>query len=386
MVVNAALKKIGIISGLGLFVFLSGCAAISQKDELIPMFWPDPPEKTRIKYVQSFRSRDDVGGPSVLEVVVGRTPQAALRQPMGVTISEDGKRIYVADFAWSAVFVFDFKARETRIIGDQERHPLGEPVGVALDVSENVYVTDSRTRSVRVYDKNGNFLKSIGKDLLVRPTGVAVDKKRQRLYVVDTGHNDERAHQVKVFDLEGKLIREIGRRGKGDGEFNFPTFATVDTEGRLYVVDSANFRVQVFDQDGKFLRKFGRSGDKVGDFARPKAVALDSFGNVYVVDSMWSNIQIFNQKGELLLNFGGVGTYPGLLLNPAAITIDKENTIYISDTFGRRISIYQLVNTTAEESWETQEANTKGGENNTEDKKLVASKVAEVKTKGGENK
>ena len=237
---------------------------------------------------------------------------------------------------------------------------------------------------MRVYDKNGKFLRGVGQRLLVRPTGVAIDKMRQHIYVVDTGHNDEQAHQVKVFDLEGKLIRQIGRRGEGDGEFKFPTFAAVNAQGNLYVVDSANFRIQVFDPDGKFLRKFGRTGNKIGDFARPKAAALDSFGNIYVVDSQWSNIQIFNQKGELLLIFGGVGFYPGLLFNPSAIAIDKENTIYVSDSFGRRISIYQLINTTAEDSWGAEEFdNTKGVVTKAEGKRLEASEIAAVKTKGG---
>lgn len=327
------------------------CAGCAVKAKIPDVFWPDPPDKPRIKFVRSFESKNDVGGPSLRELLVGSDQALALYQPMGLALSQDGQRLYVADRAWNLVFVFDFKTGALGTIGDQERYPLAWPVGVALDGKENVYVSDTGTRTVRVYDKNGQFLKGIGKDLLVRPTGVAVDAARGRVYVVDTGQNDTpEAHRVKVFDLDGALLREIGRRGDGDGEFNFPTFASVDAQGRLYVVDSVNNRIEVFDAEGKFLRKFGQSGDRIGDFARPKGVAVDSFGNIYVVDSRWSNVQIFNQEGQLLMIFAGVGSYPGLLLNPTAVAIDHQNNIYVSDTLGRRVSVYQLMDTAPEDS------------------------------------
>lgn len=337
---------------IALVIYSAGCAA---KAKIPDVFWPDPPDKPRIKYVGSLQSRSDVGGPSLREMLVGADATIALYQPMGVALSKDGQRLYVADRAWNLVFVFDFAAGTMRTIGDQERYPLALPVGVALDADENVYVTDTGTRSVRVYDRGGEFLKAIGKEVLVRPTGIAIDTDRQRLYVVDTGQNDStEAHRVKVFDLAGELVQQIGRRGGSDGEFNFPTFVSLDGDGRLYVVDSVNSRIQVFDSHGKFLWKFGQSGDRIGDFARPKGVAVDTFGNIYVVDSRWSNVQIFNQQGRLLMIFAGVGTYPGLLMNPTAVTIDHENRIYVSDTLGKRVSIYQLVNTTGDDSLDTQ--------------------------------
>jgi DNA-binding beta-propeller fold protein YncE len=329
---------------------LAACAT-TEKPKRLEMFWPDPPDKPRIRYERSLQGKDELGGVSMIEVVVGKDASPGLHQPMGIAVSDDGHRLYVADFAWNAVFVFDLYARALRFIGNDERFGLGRPIGVALDEQENVYVTDTASLSVKVYDRNGKFLRSIGKNRLVRATGLAIDRTRRRLYVVDTGQNDEKAHQVKVFDLDGNLLGEIGHRGDGDGEFNFPTFAAVDSQGRLYVADTANFRVQVFGPDGKFIKKFGRAGNTVGDFGRPKAVALDTFGNIYMLDSHFSNVQIFNQQGELLLTFGGTGLYPGLLLNPTAIAIDKENQIYVSNYLGRRVDIYRLINTTANDSF-----------------------------------
>ncbi len=330
---------------------VAGCAAQQKPQD---MFWPDPPDKPRIRFVRNLQSKSDLGAPALLETLVGRDKEQALYQPMGLALSDDCQRLYVADRVWNSVFVFDFQSKAVRTIGGDERYPLTMPVGVALDGDENVYVADTGTRTVRVYDKTGKFLRGIGKDQLVRPTGITIDATRGRLYVVDTGQNDTpEAHRVKVFDLAGGLIREIGRRGESDGEFNFPTFANLDAQGRLYVVDSVNSRIQVFDPDGKFLWKFGSSGDHIGNFARPKGVAVDSFGNIYVVDSRWGNVQIFNQQGQLLMLFAGVGEYPGLMINPGAIVIDRHNRIYVSDTLGRRVSIYELIGTSAEDSLES---------------------------------
>jgi DNA-binding beta-propeller fold protein YncE len=312
-----------------------------------------------------------VQGLSIVEILTGLERRRALFQPMGVAISDDGNRVYVADFVWLAVFVFDFQAKEFRFIGVEDRFALAQPIGVALDAQENIYVSDSYHRAILVYTKNGQFLRAIGKGALVKPTGVALDKGRRRLYVVDTGHNthDSPAHRVKVFDLEGTLIQQIGRRGKGNGEFNFPTYAAVDSQGRLYVVDSGHAQVQIFDPEGKFLWKFGEPGNKPGFFGRAKGVALDSFDNIYVTDSTWANIQVFNQKGELLLFFGGGGSTDGFFKAAGGIGISKDNTIYVSDTYGKKVNVYQLINTTAEDSLMAPEAIEKGGGSNIKGKK-----------------
>jgi DNA-binding beta-propeller fold protein YncE len=354
MTTKLAITKFRLLLSAALLLFAAGCAL--PKQDLIPMYWPDPPEKTRIKYVRSFRSVEDLNPQtSMMEFVVGKKAQVGLWQPMGLAVSEDGQRVYVVDFAWSNVLVFDYENRTLNMIGSA-RFPLGQPIGVALDRRENVYVSDTAAKSVKVFEKSGSFLRAIGKDILIRPTGLAVDKQRGLLYVVDTGHNEAKAHQIQVFELDGSHIRTIGKRGSDDGDFNFPTQATVDSEGRLYVVDSANSRIQVFDPEGKFVQKFGRAGNQVGDFGRPKDVALDTFGNIYVVDSHWSIVEIFNAKGQLLMHFGGRGDYPGRMNNPTGIAIDNNNRIYVSNYLNRRVDMYQLVNTTAEDSWIQPEA------------------------------
>jgi len=244
------------------------------------------------------------------------------------------------------VFTFDFAKKELRKID------VGYPTGVALDDQENLYVVDGVSKGVIVFDPSGKELREINDKSLVRPTGVAVDSKRDRVYVVDTGDREAPEQNVKIFDRTGKRIGAIGGAAGGDfGQFSYPTYVTLDADGNVYVADTLNSRIQKFDHEGKFVTSIGKAGSNWGDFDKPKGVALDSFGNVYVVDTGWSNVQIFNPKGEILLFFGGRGPIPGMMKNPMSIAIDKNNQIYVGDYLNHRIGVYQLVNTKAEDSF-----------------------------------
>lgn len=198
--------------------------------------------------------------------------------------------------------------------------------------------------------RDGAFVRAIGRDTLSRPVGCAVDARRGLLYVADAPQGREAAHRVAVFELGGKFVRWIGRRGLGPGDFNYPTYLAVGPAGELYVVDTLNWRVQVFGPDGALIRAFGGHSDARGDFDRPKGIALDAFGNVYVADSSWDRVLVFSPEGRPLIDFGGRGTWPGGLQEPTAVAIDSGNRIYVADTNGHRVNVYQLVNTTLSDS------------------------------------
>jgi sugar lactone lactonase YvrE len=151
--------------------------------------------------------------------------------------------------------------------------------------------------------------------------------------------------QVLVYDSEsGQPIAKFGKRGPGDGQFNFPSFVAVGAQGDIYISDTLNFRIQIFDPQYKFVQRFGRQGNKFGQFNRPKGIALDSYQNLYVVDSDFCNFQIFDPKERLLMFLGGWGPAPGRFALPAGIAIDKQNYIYVTDQNNRRIQIFQLLN------------------------------------------
>ncbi len=352
----------GGIAASALGIVLLGCASVPKKAGIredpsdVWLMWPEPPLAPRIKFVRTLTSEIDLGRKVTLresfrQFLTGEKPSVSrLYQPRDVAVSPDGKRVYVSDYAQHLVFLFDLENGKVSHVGNGK--PLSRPFGLALDADENLYVVEQAAKRIRVHDREGNVLRTITHPSLVRPTDIAVDRARGRLYVADPATKSTEEHAVKIFDLEGNLIGTIGD-GKGDcqGCLYFPTFVTVDGEGNVYVSSTLNARVDVFDPEGKYTKTLGGRGTNFGLFDKPKGVALDTFGNVYVVDSGWSNVQIFNPKGEVLLFFGGRGSYPGLLKNPTGIAIDSENRIYVADYLNYRVTVYELVNTEAEDSF-----------------------------------
>ena len=337
---------------IGLLLVGVGCATMPQT-QVTEMVWPAPPLAPRIRFEGLLRnSRDLKRSPRDLfqEALFGmkRLPDS-LTQPMGLATSRDGTRLYVADYGKPGVFIFDFKTQQMSPLGAAS--DLKAPFGVAVDDQDAIYVSDSSLRLIRVFDADGKVLRDITHESLERPTGIAIDAARHRLYVSDSSRSKSEHHSVLLFDLNGTYQRALGKQGNKPGEFFFPTYLAVDTEGNLYVADTLNGRLQVLSPEGEYLKTIGERGDAYGMFDKPKGVALDKFGNVYVADSGWSNVQIFNQHGDVLLFFGGRGHFPGLLFNPTGIAIDRNNRIYVADAFNGRVGIYQLMNTTAQDSF-----------------------------------
>jgi DNA-binding beta-propeller fold protein YncE len=75
---------------------------------------------------------------------------------------------------------------------------------------------------------------------MFRPKGIGVDSEGH-LYVVES-----LSGIVQVFDQQGQLLYYFGQRGSGFGEFQLPSGLFIDRNDRVFVVDSHNRRVQVF--------------------------------------------------------------------------------------------------------------------------------------------
>jgi len=332
-----------------LILLLAGCTVAPPQDGKTfkgPLIWPQPPDQPRFAYETVLRSPADI----VLE-----TEQDRLRRKLtGTTVSDRTVfekpaaivarkgRIYVADIDTRSIVVFDVPRRKLYRFGVREAGGLLKPSGLALDGEMNVYVADVKLRQVLVYDSLGLFLRTVGgPDDLERPTGVAVSRDGERIYVIDRSYNDSPNNRVVIYDKSGKKLKVIGSSGSGDGQFNIPLQGAVAPDGTLYVLDSGNFRVQAFDRDGKFLRAFGRPGTYLGDLARPRGIAVDDDGNIYVTDASFNNIQIFNPGGQLLLAIGQTGTVsrPGQYGMLNGVAVDETGRVYVVDQLFNKVEV-----------------------------------------------
>lgn len=317
-----------------------------------PVVWPDPPEKPRIRFVKAIldvADVDDTNWGKFWRAILGRGSGVTVSAPMGLALTKDGKRLYIAEPALHRVLVADFEAKKLYRFPAEES--MYEPFNVALDDDDNVYVSDGYQSRIFVFKPNGDKLRSFGKETS-HPTGLALDRARRLLYVANTSKVTSGDHGVLVYSTDGILERTVGNgRGSDDGQFNFPLYLALDRGGNLYVADSMNFRIQVFDPDGKFLRTYGSAGDGPGTFARIKGLALDGFGNVYAVEEQHAVVQMFNRSFDMLMAFGGPSPRLEYLEMPTAIAIDPAtNRIYVGSRSPGRVNVYELFNTTAEDS------------------------------------
>jgi sugar lactone lactonase YvrE len=266
-------------------------------------------------------------------------PSDVMVKPYGVAVSKLG-RVYVTDTAARRVFVFDPEAKAVSFVGEKGPGKLTKPIGVAVDGEGKVFVADTTVNRVFGYDLKGQLAIAIGREGdLESPSGLAVDRARNLLYVADA-----KKHRVLCYStVDGTAVRTMGRRGGGPGEFNFPTNLFVNRNGRLYVTDTMNFRIQMFDPEGGFLAEFGTQGDTPGTLNRPKGVGVDSEGHIYVADSSFNNFQIFDALGRLLLYVGTGGTEPGEFFLPAGLSVDERDRIYVADQGNARVQVFEYL-------------------------------------------
>jgi DNA-binding beta-propeller fold protein YncE len=305
------------------------------------LIWPRPPDLPRIGYQGAITARQasrfQSSFSALFDLLAGR-PKVTFGRPHGV--AADPTTLAIADSARGQVHLLDLTRRRYRAIADAAGTPLQCPIGVATDDDGGVFVADSAQARVFHFSRRGKLLAEIGGEF-IRPTGLAFDPARGRLHVVDTGE-----HTVFSFQRSEKgffLLRKLGARGEDFGGFNFPTHATVDRQGNLYITDTLNFRIQIFDPEGAPLSSFGKAGDGRGDFAKAKGVAVDSEGHIYVVDSLYDVVQIYDRDGRFLLAFGGTGRTEGLLWLPTGICIDEEDRVYVADSDNARVQVFQYL-------------------------------------------
>ncbi len=183
-------------------------------------------------------------------------------------------------------------------------------------------------------------------------------------------------------------IRQFGGFGAGSAQFNEAIDPTLDSTGKLFVLDRKNFRVQafdpstgtplfdfnptplnlsnpygmtvdgtdrvlvadtgnqqirVFDNAGNLLFSFGGNGGIIpGKFLEPSGIAVDSGDRIVVADRLNHRVQVFDSTGSFLFLIGGLdpGTGPGQFDEPTGVAVDSSNRIIVADAFNNRIQVF----------------------------------------------
>lgn len=171
----------------------------------------------------------------------------------------------------------------------------------------------------------------IGKEdnTLVAPFGVTVDSGG-RLYVVDTFHC-----RIQLFDM---TAGEFSVFPADDSPMNSPIGIVVDEKGRIYVSDSQDSIVKIFNgPEDTSPFTIGASL-----FQRPTGIAINKTNNeLLVVDTKLSQVFRFDLDNyKLKGTFGSRGVEAEQFNNPTNIAVTGDGTLLVTDSLNFRIQIF----------------------------------------------
>lgn len=246
--------------------------------------------------------------------------------------------LYLSDPASGAVNRINLTQSELSGLFAGFEKPFPSVTAIFPARNDSVIFADSQLNQVFIFKSGQDQPRKIRLNFTTgRITGIIYHPLRDEYWFSDTG-----LHCIFVTDPDFILKRQIGNRGTGNSEFNFPTLMCLDTPGNIYIIDAMNFRVQIFNSKGEFESLFGSQGSSGGYFSRPRDIAVDDYGHIYITDSIQHNVQIFDRDGNFLFTFGSPGNADGEFLMPAGIAVNQKNEIFIADSFNQRIQVFKL--------------------------------------------
>ncbi|HSA56885.1 MAG TPA: peptidyl-alpha-hydroxyglycine alpha-amidating lyase family protein [Gemmatimonadaceae bacterium] len=299
-----------------------------------------------------------------------------------VEIDRDGVSIWVAERCGQnsclnsdldPILKFDSTGKLVRSFG---KGMLIFPHGIFVDREGNIWVTDGQDNAPRrgrgqpadaplpppparsighnvyKFSPDGRLLLTLGKtggarepefffqpnDILVAPNG--------DIFVAEGHSNAETANaRILKFDRTGKLLKVIGKRGNGPGEFLQPHALAMDAQGRLFVGDRSNNRIQILDQEGNLL-------DTWYQFSRPSGIYIDRNDVIYVADSESGSIDPGRPQWKRGIRIGNArdGSLTAFIPDPDSTTrgtsaaegvaVDSRGVIYGAEVGPRALKRY----------------------------------------------
>ena len=126
-----------------------------------------------------------------------------LRHPVSIVINDYAEEILVLDFANGVVGrvqAFDLAGNFKRSFNTMGMNglPLVRPIGMAMDNSQRLYVSDAYSSQVAAYDSEGNYLGglSAAEAPMHNPLGMAYEPSLGRLYIASLNNS-----HIVAFDL-----------------------------------------------------------------------------------------------------------------------------------------------------------------------------------------
>jgi len=252
------------------------------------------------------------------------------RNPEGLFVNAAGE-IFVADTGNKRIVYLNADGTLKRILPEPRNALLGEdfdyrPTKVVQDQRSYLYVVNrSDYRGMLLLDPQGAFRgffapNDVGFSLrrvLIRM--FATEAQREKLskelppphsnvFITETGYvysSTTYAPSNQIKKLNGVGTDVLNRAAVGSMRYGFalprggrpvnPSFVdlTVNAQGIISTIDSANGVIYQYDDERNLLTMFGGKGEENGKFGFPSSIETDPEGLLYILDKDRNNIQVF---------------------------------------------------------------------------------------------
>jgi hypothetical protein len=255
---------------------------------------------------------------------------------------------------------------------------LSTPVRMAIDNSDNIYVTDAFRKKIRKYNASGAYSGSIV--TVASPISIAINDKNQ-LFIGDgaTGKifrlnsngtaslfyagtafpssmvfcsdgflyvSDSRLARIIVLDMSGNVIRTIGA-----GTLLYPTGITFDRKNnRILVAEHGGIgtgfnplvKVYIYGLTGNLITSFGSHGNSDGKFYRIQGLAVGRCGEIYVPEPYQGSVSVFTEATIFATRFAHYGDSISQLRVPLDIAINSQDKIFITAENNGKIEVFDI--------------------------------------------
>ena len=215
---------------------------------------------------------------------------------------------------------------------------MKSPYCIAINSDSELIVSEWGSHKISVYTRRGEKKHEFGsrgkgKGEFKFPTGVAVDKSDGCIFVADRDNN-----RIQKFTRDGHFMKLVGgpMYGSGPMQFNDPVGLKLNNN-KLYVCDARNHRIQVFDTELNYITSIGGGGGSgPGQF---NDVSFDDSSMLHVADCNNCRIQVLDQDGKYVRQYGQRGSGLGRLNGPAYIHVDHDY-VYVSELNNHCVSVF----------------------------------------------
>ncbi|NVJ48694.1 MAG: T9SS type A sorting domain-containing protein, partial [Cytophagia bacterium] len=333
---------------------------------------PTLPEWLTLKSPSGPLKVTTLAGSGLAGKVDGNALSASFYHPSGLAIDALGN-MYVSEIGNHLIRKITPNGNVTTIAGTGEPGSADgngtsasfyHPTGLAIDALGNIFVADASNNKIRKISPNGDVTTIAGSDSpgsadgngllasFINPVGIALDASGN-LYVT------ELYNKIRKITPNGDVTTIAGSggiRGSADGDaasasFNSPFGVAVDAIGNVYVADYGNHKIRKVTPNGEVttLAGSGEIGRVDGNgssarFKHPTGITVDASGNILVTDGLNHSIRKITPNGDVttIAGSGLAGSADGdaasaTFYEPDGIAIDDKGAIYVADAQNHKI-------------------------------------------------